>query len=49
VARGSAPAARALVVEEDAIGGVDAVRVAVVDRDPVGELLGEGCEQHHTR
>ena len=31
---------RALVVEEDAVGGVHAVRLAVVDRDPVAVELG---------
>eukprot|EP00966_Prymnesium_polylepis_P211396 4895600-Prymnesium_polylepis.1 len=30
------PSARRLVVEEDAVGRVDAVRLAVVDDDPVG-------------
>src|SRR5207302_1679419 len=30
-----------LVVEQDAVGGEQAVRLAVVDRDPVGEQLGD--------
>src|SRR5581483_9400971 len=33
------PAARGLVVEEDAVDGVHAVRLAVVARDPVAEDL----------
>mmetsp|Transcript_31586 Transcript_31586/g.82523 ORF Transcript_31586/g.82523 Transcript_31586/m.82523 type:complete len:204 (+) Transcript_31586:1001-1612(+) len=39
------PSARRLVVEEDAVGRVDAVRLAVVDDDPVGVLLGDGVRR----
>ena len=35
-------AAGRLVVEEDAIGGVDAVGLAIVHGDPVGVELGDG-------
>ena len=35
-------AERALVVEQDAVGGVHAVGLAVVHRDPVGVELGRG-------
>ena len=39
--KGFAPA-RAFVVEQDAVAGVHAVGLAVVDRDPVGVELGHG-------
>ncbi len=35
-------AQRALVIEQDAVGGVDAIRLAVIDRDPIGIQLGRG-------
>ena len=35
-------AARALVVEQDTVRRVDAVRLTVIDRDPVRKLLGDG-------
>ena len=35
-------AAGALVVEEDAVAGVEAIGLAVVDGDPVGVELGDG-------
>ena len=35
-------AARRFVVEQDAVAGVEAVRVAVLDGHPVGEHLGDG-------
>jgi len=35
-------AARALVVEEDAVAGIEPIGLAVVDGDPVGVELGDG-------
>ncbi len=37
--------ARALVIEEDAVAGMHAVRLAVVDNDPVGIQLGNTCNR----